>query len=167
MSDEPIENDFIEQDKENDEQVGELIDTYHALDTVPENTEIIEAGTDLKQSLSSFVNHFLDRIRGHKEIEDVLKEALIERLPEASFDEIKDLLNIVLTKTNSAIEKVMIPFSGKDRGGGDGGTTNNFLFETTHKQPVEDKILKDEGMTPETIKGLYELAQLMNAITKK
>lgn len=153
---------FEQQDKENEEQVGELIDTFTVLETQEKNITPIEKEMDLKKSLSNFVVDFLDRIAKHKDIEDVLKEALIERLPDASIEEITNILNIVMTKTNSAIEKIMIPFSQK---GDKGDTTNNFLFDMQHKEPVEEKILNDENMTPETIKGLYDLAQMMNAIT--
>lgn len=153
-------------DPETIEQVGELIDTHTAIDAQPISGHIVETSSDLKASLSNFVQHYLQRIRGHKDIEDILKEALIERLPEADFEQIEKLLNTVMRNSNNAVEKVMAPFIPQ-KGVDSGDTINNFLVDSGHKTPIEEKILKDDQMTPEMIKGLYDLAQMMNAINSQ
>jgi len=152
------------QNEETIDQVGDLIDTYTALDATPITREMVESNIDLKQSLTSFVNHYLERVRGHKDIEDILKEALIERLPSAEFEQIMQLLNTVMRNSNNAIDKIMAPFTPKPGKDGGGETVNNFLFNQNQGIPIEEKILKDEQMTPEMIKGLYDLAQMMNVI---
>jgi hypothetical protein len=154
-------------ESENLDQMGKLIDVYTKLDTEPLTGRVIESPPeDLKRSLSTFVQHYLQRIQGHKDIEDILKEALIEKLPEADFDQIQTLLNTIMRNSNNAVEKVMAPFIAQKEGGVGGDTNNTFMFgDTTQKAPVEDKMLKDDSLTPDMIKGLYDLAQMMNAIT--
>lgn len=156
-----------DQDSDNDsniEQVGELVDAYTALDAHPISGTVVNSPQDLKASLSTFVQHYLHRIQSHKNIEDILKEALIERIAEADFEQIEKLLNTVMRNSNNAVEKIMAPFIQKESSGG-GDVNNTFLIgNTTPKAPVEEKMLKDEQMTPEMIKGLYDLAQMMNAI---
>jgi len=154
-------------DSENLDQMGKLIDIYTKIDTEPPTGVVVESPPeDLKRSLSTFVQHYLQRIQGHKNIEDVLKEALIEKLPEADFDQIQTLLNTIMRNSNNAVEKVMAPFISQKEGGAGGDTNNTFMFgEVTKKPPIEDKMLKDDSLTPDMIKGLYDLAQMMNAIT--
>jgi hypothetical protein len=148
-----------------EQQVGQLIDTYTALDVHRSNLDITP-GEDLQQSLAKFVQSYLKRVQSHGDLEDILKEALIERLAEADFEQIEKLLNTVMRNSSNTTEKIMAPFIQKE--GGD--VNNTFLFnndKTSASSSVEDKMSRDSSMTPETMKGLYELAQLMEAVAQK
>lgn len=164
MSDETNTENNIHDKVESFEQVGDLIDTYTAIEVQPEEHRgVVRINEDLKDSLTTFVQNFLRRVQGHKELEDILKEALIEKLPEADFEQIEKLLNTVMRNSNNAVEKILAPFSQKEN---IGDTHNTFLLgDKASTLPIEEKILKDEKMTPEIMKGLYDLAQMMNAIT--
>ena len=79
----------------------------------PTKANYMSVEYEIEQSLTYLLKHRITKIQNDIEFEDRIKEAILDRLPEAEFSELTHILSMIQSNTNTAVEKVLLPFISK------------------------------------------------------
>jgi hypothetical protein len=141
MSDDDNMNDSIRAIEQKD--VAEAENALVAARTVP--MTYFDPTIEVENSLVSLLRHRITKLQDDVEFEQRIKDALLDRLPEAEFSELIHILNSVQSNTNTSVEKILSPFiprvgervplldTNKDKG----KNTDEQVFEKASKKTLE------------------------------
>ena len=133
-------------------------DTTKALDTfktIPRDAVPYNPSRDIENSLIGLLKHQIDKLKDSETYINAFQEAIMARLPEATFMELVDALSRAQASKNSLMEKILSPVIPK------AGSTAP-LLDAGDKQKPDDDIIASANK--DTLLALTELTKLMKGV---
>lgn len=115
---------------------------------------------EIENSLIGLLKHQIEKLKESEVYINAFQEAILARLPEATFQELVDALSRAQSSKNSLMEKILSPVIPK------AGSTAPLLDATKD----EKKVSEDEmfvSANKETLQALTELTKLVKEIKKE
>lgn len=122
---------------------------------------ILEPSKEVEESLTSFVIGRLERIQKDAEFTDLIRMHIRNRLPEASFTELKDLLHETSIDNNQATADISKLFRNE--------TSGKTLLDNLKDNSVENTASKLYNSTEDksVLQAVSYLSQIMSKISDK
>ena len=115
---------------------------------------------EVEKSLTSFLKHRLSKLQENAQFEDQIKDAILQRLGEATIGQLSQLLEAVQRNSNTATEKVLAPFISQN------GAPSPLLPDKGFREQEEQRIFEGEGVTKDVLQGAHALHQLIDLLTE-
>jgi hypothetical protein len=133
-------------------------ETKNALETfktIPRDAVPYNPSRDIENSLIGLLKHQIDKLKDSETYINAFQEAIMSRLPEATFMELVDALSRAQASKNSLMEKILSPVIPK------AGSTAP-LLDAGDKQKPDDEVAATANK--ETLLALTELTKLMKGV---
>jgi glycyl-tRNA synthetase beta subunit len=124
--------------------------------------KIENPAVEVEKSLVGFLKHRLQKLQEVSEFEETIRESLLARMPEATFPQLMQLLDIVQSNNNTATEKVLAPFIAQN------GTPTSLLPSKDEKETqmqLHDSLLQgqDEKKVLQSLAALNNFMELLKS----
>ena len=114
---------------------------------------------EIENSLVDLLKHQIEKLKESETYINAFQEAILARLPEATFQELVDALSRAQSSKNSLMEKILSPVIPK------AGSTAPLLDATKENNKVsEDEVFISANK--ETLQALTELTKLVTELKK-
>lgn len=126
------------------------------------SVQIENPAVEVEKSLVSFLKHRLNKLQEVSEFEETIREALIDKIPEANFSQLAALLDVIQRNNNVATEKVLAPFIAQN------GSPSTLLPNRDEKEAqaqLHDSLLQgqDEKKVLQSLAALNSFMDLLKS----
>ena len=143
-----------------DEDLHEAEQALVDITTVKKDVREYNPAIEVEHSIVSLLRHRIEKLQEDVLFEDHIKQAILDRLPEAEFSELIRILDTIQGNTNVAIEKILSPFIPK------AGERVPLLDENKREKKIADESIFDKA-TKDDLQAIAELGKAMRILREK